>query len=134
MGQVGNNYSIAGRVLMKPKSKIASDVGYTFDEQVSLRNVKGQEDVVAVLTVATEQFLNDRTAGRNPKYVSVILFGDEGSGKRTLARSMHNSLGQLAFKEALCSYGNLDDDVSRYWTGNDHTLAKAGDQSRERQP
>ena len=107
---------------MKQKADITTDIDTSFDEHISLRNLKGQKDAVSMLTVVSEQLLNDRTAGRHPSYPSVIIFGKEGSGRRTIARALHNTLGQVRFKEAICNYGNMDDDVFRYWNdANDHT-------------
>ena len=106
---------------MKQNTDIATDVATSFDEHISLRNLKGQHNIVSMLTVVAEQFLNDQTAGRRPDYPSIILIGKEGTGRRTIGRALHNYLGQIEFKHAYAHYGGIDDDVFRYWEGNEHT-------------
>ena len=83
---------------MKSDVNIATDVDETFDQYVSLRNLKGQQDIVSMLSVVSEQYLNDQTAGRQPAHPSIIVFGKESSGRRTIARAMHNYLGQLELR------------------------------------
>ena len=112
---------VSGWTRMKSDIDIATDVDTSFDEHISLRNLKGQEDIVSMLSIVSEQFLNDQIAGRNPDYPSVILFGKEGSGRRTIARAMHNYLGQIEFKHAHAHFGGIDDDIFRFWQGNEHT-------------
>ena len=107
---------------MKPKSDIVTNADDVFDEHISLWNLKGQTQSVAILRAAAEQYLNDKTEGRNPKYPSILLIGENGIGRRTLARALHQSLGQLDFKESIPQTGSLDDDIRRYWReASDHT-------------
>ena len=107
---------------MKQKADIATDVDEAFDEFVSLWNFKGQTQSVAVLKTVAEQYLNDQTDGKHPKYPSILLIGEDGIGRRTLARALHSSLGQLDFRESVPQTGSLDDDIRRYWRdASDHT-------------
>ena len=107
---------------MKSKNDIATNVDQSFDEHISLWNFKGQSQSVSILKAAAEQHLNDKTDGRNPKYPSILLIGEDGIGRRTLARALHQSLGQLDFKESIPQTGSLDDDIRRYWRdASDHT-------------
>jgi Holliday junction resolvasome RuvABC ATP-dependent DNA helicase subunit len=57
------------------------------------------------LISVVDQFFNDQAMGRNPSYPTILLLGNYGSGRRTLARAIHNAFGNLEFAEPAHTLG-----------------------------
>jgi Holliday junction DNA helicase RuvB len=95
---------------MDDESKtIATDVN---SYEPSLYHFIGQYKAKFALTSLVDQITNDRMARRNPEYPIVLLTGYEGSGRRTLARALHNAVGNLLFKEVGSILGTTEDHAS----------------------
>jgi Holliday junction resolvasome RuvABC ATP-dependent DNA helicase subunit len=61
------------------------------------------------LISVVDQYFNDQSRGRNPSYPSILLVGDYGYGRRTLARAIHNAFGNLEFIEPAHTLGVSED-------------------------
>lgn len=97
---------------------IATDVN---SYEPSLWNFIGQYKSKFALTSLVDQITNDRMAGRNPEYPIVLLTGYEGSGRRTLARALHNGVGNLVFKEVGLILGTSEDHASFFENVQEYT-------------
>jgi Holliday junction resolvasome RuvABC ATP-dependent DNA helicase subunit len=61
------------------------------------------------LVSVVDQYFNDQLRGRNPPYPTILLLGNYGSGRRTLARAIHNAFGNLEFAEPAHTLGVSED-------------------------
>lgn len=87
-------------------SPIATNVN---DYTPSLWHYIGQLRATYTLRALVDQMFNDRMDGRNVTYPIVLIVGDNNSGRRTLARSLHLAVGNLYWKEStLLPYGSSD--------------------------
>lgn len=68
-----------------------------------------------------DQITNDRMEGFEPEYPVVLLTGIQGSGRRTLARSLHFALGNLQFKEAALVLGTSEDPIEFFEKSSEYT-------------
>jgi len=75
----------------------------------SLWHYIGQCQARYTLISLVNQIQNDTIAGRNPEYPLILLTGPVGSGRKTLALSLHFALGNLEFKEVALVLGISED-------------------------
>lgn len=68
----------------------------SFDEQVSLKTLIGNNSARAILQLHVDQFFNDRLAGLNPEHTPILLIG-KSSSITVMARAISNSFGNLNF-------------------------------------
>jgi Holliday junction resolvasome RuvABC ATP-dependent DNA helicase subunit len=87
----------------------------------SLWTFIGQYKSKYALMSLVDQLTNDRIAGRSPEYPVVLLAGCPGSGRRTLARALHNAVGNLEFREAGLILGISEDHTPFFESATEHT-------------
>ena len=81
----------------------------------------GQYKSKYALISLVDQLTNDRLAGRKVEFPVVLITGATGIGKRTLAKSLHNAVGNLEFREAGMILGSTEDHVEFFKTSTDFT-------------
>ncbi len=102
--------------------RINNNVATNVDEfEPSLWTYIGQFSSRYSLIALVDQIHNDRMAGRNPEYPVVLLTGEIGHGRRTLARALHNAVGNLEFRETALILGTSEDHYSFFKTTTDFT-------------
>ncbi|MBW8039241.1 MAG: hypothetical protein FVQ85_04505 [Planctomycetes bacterium] len=87
----------------------------------SLWNYIGQYKSKYALISMVDQIHNDRIEKRNPEYPVVLLSGCQGGGRRTLARALHSSIGNLEFREAALILGTSEDHTPFFQTATEYT-------------
>lgn len=87
----------------------------------SLWHYIGQFQARYALTALVDQVANDRMAGRRADYPVVLLTGTNGSGRRTLARSLHLAFGNLDFKEPALTLGTNETVADFFGESTEHT-------------
>ena len=98
--------------MMKNKlNKIETDINANFEP--SLWNFIGQKKTISILKTVVSQYYNDKTEGRNPDLPSILLLGE--SGRRTIAQAIHNSFGNIEFREVLGKTLGMGENVSDYF-------------------
>lgn len=97
---------------------IATDVD---QYQPSLWHFIGQFRVRFALTAIVDQYYCDRSKGRNPKYPVILLTGDVGWGRRTLARAFHEAMGNFEFREPAHILGVSEEPVEFFQGAKEHT-------------
>ena len=75
----------------------------------SLWHFIGQLRAQFALMALVDQYYHDRSTGRNPKYPAILLTGNFGTGRRTLARAVHEAMGNLLFREPGHILGTSED-------------------------
>ena len=97
-------------------------VATSVDEfEPSLWNYIGQYKSKYALISLVDQIHNDRMAGRNPEYPAILITGECGFGRRTLAQALHHAIGNLEFKEAALVLGTSEDHIGFFETSNEYT-------------
>ena len=72
------------------------------EEYLSLWNIIGQTKATEMLKNIALQYAHDNSEGRKVDYPSVLISGDPGSGRSTIARAFSNAiLGAPDFKETV---------------------------------
>lgn len=87
----------------------------------SLWNFIGQYEAKFALISLVDQLVNDRIAGAHPEYPVILIAGKPGWGRRTIAKALHNAVGNLIFKEAGWILGTSEDPYGFFQKSNEHT-------------
>jgi Holliday junction resolvasome RuvABC ATP-dependent DNA helicase subunit len=102
--------------------KYIRTVATSVDEyEPSLWHYIGQLRARFALTVLVDQYHHDRSKGRNPRYPVILLTGDFGWGRRTLARAIHEAMGNLLFREPGHILGTSEDPIELFEGSSEHT-------------
>ena len=88
---------------MKKTSDIKTKINsLEIEEYLSIWNIIGQTRATSILKNAALQYINDKMEGRKVDFPSVLISGETGSGRATLARAFANAiLGTPDFKQAI---------------------------------
>ena len=114
--------SIGGKKLIRMNNNESRIVATNVNEfEPSLWNFIGQYKAIFALRVAVDQFFNDRIESRSPRYPLILLTGDPGCGKRTLAYSLSQAFGNLYLHEAALVLGLSQDPNDFFDSPSDHT-------------
>ena len=87
----------------------------------SLWNFIGNYKAKYALISLVDQLTNDRLDGRKVEFPVVLMTGATGIGKRTLAKALHNAVGNLEFREAGLILGTSEDHTPFFSTATEHT-------------
>ena len=102
------------------KEEIGTDIT---DFEPNLWNYIGQEKAITILKAIVDQFYNDKNSGRNVSIPSILLVGNEGLGKRTIAKAISDAFGNTEFKEMIGQILHMGDDIFVIKdTGEDATI------------
>lgn len=97
---------------------VATDVD---EYEPSLWHYVGQLRAQFAVTALIDQYHNDKSKGRHPKYPTILLTGSFGWGRRTLARAIHHAMGNLIFKEPGFIIGTSEDPIEIFEGSTEHT-------------
>ena len=103
------------------KTIIETDVNSSFSEEITLWNIIGQRNAVEILRTCVDQYQADTIDGRNPKLPSILLIGERGIGKKTLAQAFNNSLGNVISIEVGHSLGLGQDFYECFKEATEHS-------------
>jgi Holliday junction resolvasome RuvABC ATP-dependent DNA helicase subunit len=87
----------------------------------SLWHFIGQLRAQFALMALVDQYYHDRGKGRNPQYPTILLTGCFGWGRRTLARAVHEAMGNLLFREPGHILGTSEDPIELFEGSSEHT-------------
>ena len=71
------------------------------EESLSLWSIVGQQRIIELLKNVVLSYFHDKEINRNPQFPSVLLAGPAGLGKKTIGKSLANSLGCTDYRECL---------------------------------
>jgi|GEM_PF-5693542 len=104
-------------------SDVQISLNTAFEQQVNLWNIIGQNNTIHLLQILVDFYHAEKEEGKHTNFPSILLFGNDYSGKRTVSIATHNSFGNQEFKETSGRVLGMGEDFKDFFIDNstEHT-------------